>query len=229
MTLLGPTHLFVLAVYGAGFAALGVAAAELRGSRHERTLRWSWGAFVVLVQAVNIVYFATPPRLKPSESLPLHFCDLTGIIAAVAIFDRRRLWCVLLYYWGIGLSSQAFLTPVVEAGPATFRFHLFFLSHFTLIGTGVYVLAAGWFRPAWRDCLLAIAVTLAYFIVMIPVNVRMDWNYGYIGDTKPQRPTLIDRLGPWPVRLVWLFLIGAGGFALMTLPWTRGKRASRGL
>ena len=34
-------------------------------------------------------------------------------------------------------------------------------------------------------------------------------------------PTLLDVLGPWPLRIVWMVLIGSGIFALLTLPALR--------
>jgi uncharacterized membrane protein YwaF len=38
---------------------------------------------------------------------------------------------------------------------------------------------------------------------------------------------LLDVLGPWPLRLVWMVLIGSGIFALLTLPGSRRTESVR--
>ena len=52
-----------------------------------------------------------------------------------------------------------------------------------------------------------------------PVDIIFDTNYGYVGPTRPSVPTLIDFLGPWPLRVIWLILIGASVFVLAWAPW----------
>jgi hypothetical integral membrane protein (TIGR02206 family) len=209
-------HLLVLAGYLPVMIALAWLGRAWRDTPKGDTLHRLWTAFVVLVQLVNILYWATPPNLSPASSLPLHVCDIAGIVAALVMLTRHRLWRVILFYWGIGLSTQAFITPVITEGPETFRFHLFFASHLTIVATAIYDICARGFLPSWRDFRTIILVLLAYGALLIPLNMVTGWNYGYIGNTKPLQPTLIDKLGTWPLRLVWLFFIVTALFALMT-------------
>ncbi len=214
-----PLHFAVLAGYAVVVATLATLGVKWRDSARGRVLHLGWMWFVIAVQGVNIVYWATPPNLEPGSSLPLHICDVAGVMAVLVMCTRARLWRIVLYYWGLGLSTQAFVTPVITEGPDTFRFHLFFASHLTIIATAVYDLAVKRFRPTWRDLGVVTLVFLAWGAVVMPLDIVMDWNYGYIGNTKPDQPTLIDKLGPWPLRVVWMFLMAEGVFAVMTGVW----------
>jgi uncharacterized membrane protein YwaF len=49
-----------------------------------------------------------------------------------------------------------------------------------------------------------VLITLAYGGLVIPLNMLFGWNYGYAGQSTPDNPTLLDKLGPWPLRLVWM-------------------------
>jgi len=40
-------------------------------------------------------------------------------------------------------------------------------------------------------------------------------------------PTLIDHLGPWPLRVVWIVLLAAAAFILAWLPWWLYERINR--
>ena len=216
-----PLHFGVLAGYALVTTVLAALGARWRGTPRAQPLHRAWTAFVILVQVTNIIYWARPPNLAPQSSLPLHICDLAGIAAVLALTTGPRLWRIILYYWGLGLSTQAFITPVITEGPDTFRFHLFFASHLTIIASAVYDLSARRFRPTWTDLRTITLVLLAWGAIILPLDIFTGWNYGYIGNTKPDQPTLIDRLGPWPLRLLWMFLFVEGAFALMTLAWWR--------
>lgn len=158
-----------------------------------------------------------PGRL--SQSLPLHVCDLAGLIGAIALITGSRFWTTILYFWGIALSTQAYATPVVQAGPLFTEFWLFWESHTLIIGSAVYVIAVREYRPTFRDAVIAFAFTALYAAAILPLNLWQDWNYGYVGPESPGAPTVIDRLGPWPLRLVPMTLIVAALFALVWAPW----------
>lgn len=175
-----------------------------------------WLAFVTMVQIVNLVFWSTPPRLNLAESLPLHICDLAGIIAAIGLLTEARWARLLMFYWGIGLSTQAFITPVIADAPDTMRFQLFFLSHLTIVATSLYDIFVRGFRPTWRDCAWGILLTLAYGGLVIPLNMLFHWNYGYTAQTSPDNPTMIDKLGTWPLRLLWMAIIIFSLFIIMT-------------
>jgi uncharacterized membrane protein YwaF len=88
-----------------------------------------------------------------------------------------------------------------------------------ILAVPVYDVAVRGYRPTWRDYAVALATLVLYAVVVIPVNLLVGANYGFIGPDLPGRPTLMDHLGDWPLRLVWLFALAAVGLALLMLPW----------
>jgi uncharacterized membrane protein YwaF len=56
------------------------------------------------------------------------------------------------------------------------------------------------------------------------VDRIFGWNYGFLGEATPDVPTPVDMLGPYPLRIVWMILIGAMTFVLMWLPFAAKRR-----
>jgi hypothetical integral membrane protein (TIGR02206 family) len=216
------THVVTSLLYAFAAVSLMAAGWMLRANAARlRTLTQAWCWFVVLVQAINIGYWTTPPRLEPASSLPLHICDLAGIFAALSMIAIARgtpvrVLRITVLYWGLGLSSQAFVTPIITDGPDTLRFHIFFLSHFTIVATPLFDIAAHALVPTWRDLRLVTLVTIIYGAIVIPLNALTGWNYGFAGPSKPDSKTLIDALGPYPLRLLWLFVIALSIYVALT-------------
>lgn len=212
----------------AGVAALTMTAVRLSrsGAGGERALRTAGGAFVAIWFAVH-GWWLLPPRLDPATTLPLQLCHLTALAAGFYFAREIAALRPLLYFWGFGLCTQALFTPTLEEGPTTHVFWYFWLSHGVIIAAAVHALAVGKYRPTWRDCGRAIVAVVIYGAMVLPVNLVLGANYGFLGATKPAQPTLVDALGPWPGRLAVIVLLVAGVMALLMLPWVRpgGRRA----
>jgi hypothetical integral membrane protein (TIGR02206 family) len=217
------THALVVLVCA---TAVGVSCALGRAWRRagpfdtrEGRLATAWGGFVLAINLWSWVYWFLPARFNVQESLPLQLCDIACITAALAYLTRWR-WCVTLtYFWGLGLSSQAFITPTLTNGPGHMEFWLFWLVHLAIVGSAVYHVAVWKYRPGTRDLGLAIGVSLVWLGAMLVVNAYLGSNYGYVANTRPDRPTVIDALGPWPFRVVLLAAIAIGIFILLWAIW----------
>jgi hypothetical integral membrane protein (TIGR02206 family) len=181
----------------------------------EQRLADAWGGFVVCVNVWSLVYWNLPGQWNPKESLPLQLCDLACLISPLVYLTHWRLPRALIFFWGIGLSTQAFVTPILLEGPGHMKYYLFWLVHLAIVGSGVYDLVVRRYRPTLRDLLMAIAVTIAYALAMVGVNHVLDSNYGFIGNQLRDRPTVIDKLGPWPERVFVMAGIIIGGFVVM--------------
>lgn len=169
-----------------------------------------------------------PAYYVAAENLPLHPCDLVGLLVPYAIWSRRRLALAVLYFWGIGLSLQAVITPDLRDGPAQVWFWTFWIPHASIIGAAVYVLVVEGFVPEWADCLRAYALALLYVAVILPFDLLSGFNYGFLGPGSPARPSLLDLLGPWPWRVGVIVSLAAIGFSLLQLPWSLHELRSRG-
>ena len=83
--------------------------------------------------------------------------------------------------------------------------------------------------PGPRSILRVWLITVAYGLVMLPVNHVLDTNYLFIA-YKPLTPSLLDWLGPWPWYLLTLQPVIVVVMALCYLPfwWSDRRRAGAG-
>ena len=157
------------------------------------------------------------------NSLPLQLCDIVAIIAALEFARPSRNVHALAYFWGVALSSQALVTPDLAGGPSTLGFWAFWVYHLFVVGSGIYAVTVRAFRPAWRDLRLAILAGLTYAIPVFALDAALELNYGYLGRSNPGQPTLIDLLGSWPLRVVFMVALAILAMILFWLPWLASR------
>jgi len=165
-----------------------------------------------------------PSRFDLHESLPFHICDIVALVAAWGVCTNRRLPRAVLYYWGIGLSTQALFQPELAGGLATMQFWVFWVPHSAIIVAALYDLIGRGFRPTWRDYIWTVCSLLLYLAFVIPIDVWLNVNYGFVGNV-PNGP--LEFLGPWPFRV---FKVSCGVclvLAVMTAPWSVVRLARR--
>jgi len=187
-----------------------------RDTRRERVLRYGWAGFTLVWQVAATVWWLLPANFDLYESLPLHLCDMAAWLAPFALVFQNRTLRALLFFWGLGLSTQAFVSPVVSEGVGTIQFWLFWVGHTQIVGSALYDTAVLGFRPRRNDFLAAAAISIAIAGFMMVFNIIFEVNYWFVGDTLPSAPTVVDFLGPWPLRVVWMALLGN---AVMAFLW----------
>ncbi|MHC4081911.1 MAG: TMEM164-related integral membrane acyltransferase [Planctomycetota bacterium] len=226
----GWMHFLVTAVSAAGWLLIVRASRPLAGTRAEQTFRLSLGLVILAVNLLFTVHRVAFVQQEFKESLPLQLCDLAWMVAAWSILsggDPGRLQHQLAYYWGLGLSSFSYLTPVLQKGPATIFFWEYWTPHWLILAVAILNVAVFRVGPSWRSYLRVTAVTAALVGLGLLFNLAFDTSYCFTGRYTPTNPTLLDVLGPWPLRIVWMVLIGAAIFALMTLPACRRTSSMR--
>lgn len=214
------THLLVLVVSTVVVGLLVFTQRRMRSKDHGKAdrFRLAMGIAILVFEILHNAYwlFFREGGFDLQESLPLHFCDISGLIAAAALLLPDRRLVTILYFWGVGLSSTAFIIPVVTEGPVHLVFWTFWLSHLIIVGGAVFFVLAEGYRPTFRDLLFALAVTTGYVLSLLTLNIAISTNYGYVG--KHSEPTAF--LGDWPFpRLPLLFLGGALLEAAAWLPF----------
>lgn len=179
----------------------------------ERLLAWS----NLLIWFAAHLWWLLPPALDTRTTLPLQLCHLAAVCASIALLTRARWARTLVYFWGIGLSTQALLTPSITDPPASIWFWGFWHQHGFLLAAAAYDLAVHAYRPGWRDFRLACTATLGYLAAILPVNRWLGANYGFVGDSRPETPSIVDVLGPWPERLLIIVALVAVVFVLLKI------------
>ena len=217
-------HAGVIAFFAVATTAVCVAGSRRRGTPQLRRAERAAGFAVLGVWAIATVYWLLPPNFDLMVSLPLHMCDMTGLLAPLVLLTGKRLFRTLLYFWGIGLSIHGVLTPILEHGWLHVTFVLYWLVHGAILGVAVYDLVVNRYRPTFRDCLVAIAWCAVWLATVLAVNLPLQVNYGYVGNIQPERPTVIDGLGPWPLRVYKMIVAVLVLFVVMWLPWAVARR-----
>lgn len=220
------TALHAATIAGLALAITGLVLAARRGSRLARGFAQALGIGYVVAWVGVHGWRNLPPQFDPYLTLPLQMCHLAALAGGL-YFAAGWPWLrPVLYFWGLALTTQACITPTLTEGPSEPQFWFFWLSHGIIVAAAVYAIAVDGYRPTWRDYGIACVAGAAYVAVAVAVNVAFGANYGFLGDMRPELPTLVDLLGPWPERIAAIMLIVAAAMAVLMLPWTLARRAS---
>jgi hypothetical integral membrane protein (TIGR02206 family) len=204
------------------------------GAREAR-FRKTWGWLIIVYQSYYTLgylfpkVFFFPKEFSWEESLPLQLCDLAAFVAGATMVWQTRWLRSLNYFWGIGLSTQAFLTPTLTVGLGNPKYWMFFVGHTMIVGSAVYDVVVLRYRPKLKDMGVAIAISLGYVGAAVATNLILDRsgllaegvraNYGYMGNTLSKNRTIIDELGSWPLRIFKLMGIVTLDFFLLWGVW----------
>ncbi|MBI5111106.1 MAG: TIGR02206 family membrane protein [Rhodovulum sp.] len=218
--------LHALSVLACGLAIAAVVRLGRRlPAEAERRLRTTLVTFAGAVWVIyNIAWNWN--GIDIAAGLPLHVCDVGGLVAPLALLTQRRWLRATLYFWAFALTTQAFVQPTLTHRPTSLLFWGFWLAHTIILGFAVYDLAVLGFRPGWADFRRAAAVTLAYVAVVFVVNIGLGSNYAYVGNPADPKlvPPFVALLGPWPARVPVMAALAGLAFVLVLLPWRlRGK------
>lgn len=152
---------------------------------------------------------------------------MAGFVAPIALLTGRRWARALLYFWGLGLSTQAFITPTLTVGPDHTHYWVFWMAHLAIVGSALYELMVTGFRPDARDLARSLAISWAYVILIAAFDRLTGFNYVFVGPGEAQPGTLVALLGPWPWRVGVMLLLGSLIFVLMWGAWPLGRALRR--
>lgn len=209
-------HLLCVAAF-AVLAAMLIVWSRRQPTTRRRVIEIAIGTAGVMIWIAVLVWWLQPERYSPAVSLPLQVCDLVGLIAPLAMLTRRHEFRTLLHFWGFGLCTQWVCTPVTTTGPESMAFWISFMLHASILGSACHDFFAGGYRSTWRDWRFAAICGVAYSALAHGVNMTTGGNYGYLGQPKPTMPTIVDALGPWPLRMLWIVLLGLIAITLVKL------------
>jgi hypothetical integral membrane protein (TIGR02206 family) len=220
----GPSHWAAIGVFAIGAALLvwiGRRQTESQARRFGRVL----GALTAAIYGSVLIYSLIPPSID--RSVPLRLTDLATVAAAYALWSQRQWAFALTYYWGLVLSAQALISPVL-IGPdfPHYTFVAFWAIHLLVVWAAIYLTWGRGMRPQWRSYRITVMVTLVWAAVALAFNSIAGTNYGFL-NAKPATASLLDVLGPWPVYLLTAATLILIVWALMTWPWERTRRNMR--
>lgn len=139
--------------------------------------------------------------------LPLQLCDLAAIMIVLSFITQRKVFFEAAFFWGMGGTLQALITPDLKVDFPHVDFFVFFFMHSGIVIGVLYYSFSGTGRLLKYSFLRVFFITQIYIIIMLPVNYAINANYGYLME-KPFNGSLMDYLGPWPWYLLSFELVG---------------------
>jgi hypothetical integral membrane protein (TIGR02206 family) len=127
------------------------------------------------------------------KALPLQLCDWAMVVIMVALWTGNRRWLEVAYFWGIGGTLQAIITPNLAFGFPDLRFISFFVAHSGIIIGIVFLMLIYGFRPRPIGILRTFGWTEIYFAVAFTADLLTGENYGFLLH-KPEAASLLSFL-----------------------------------
>ena len=161
-----------------------VLAAFVRRTRSERIER----GIVVALSAILILNYVTylvfvryrGGVVSWQQLLPLQLCDWGMVVVIVAMCTGRQRWFEVAYFWGIGGTVQAVLTPNLHFGFPDFRFFSFFISHCGIIIGVVFLMLTRRYRPQPMSIVRVFLWSELYFVITMVADELTGYNYGFL-------------------------------------------------
>jgi hypothetical integral membrane protein (TIGR02206 family) len=176
------------------------------------------GALLLLVWPVSLIVHSAANTLDAQNALPLHYCDVAGICAGLALWINRQSIREIAYFFGLAGTLQGLITPALEVAFPAPRFFLFFLLHGGVVVTSLHLALGMGFRPRPDAPLRMLRVSACYALLAGAANALLGTNYGFVC-AKPPVASLMDFLGPWPWYVLVLFGIAGVFYWVLALPW----------
>ncbi|AWT55294.1 TIGR02206 family membrane protein [Mycolicibacterium smegmatis] len=215
-TAYGPSYWSAIAVFVI-VAVVLVWLGRRQTERQARVLGRVLGGVTAAIYVAMLVYTWIPPTLQ--RSVPLRLTDLATVAGAYAFWSQRQWAFELTYYWGLTLSAQALISPVLKSPDFPHHEFLAFWSiHLLVVWAAIYLCWGRGMRPTWRSYRFAVVVTATWAAVTMAFNGIAGTNYGFL-NAKPATASLLDVMGPWPVYVLTASALVLVVWALMTWPW----------
>src|ERR1700731_3451306 len=148
------------------------------------------------------------------KMLPMQLCDWAMAVIIVALWTGSRRWLEIAYFWGIGGTLQALITPNLRFGFPDLRFISFFVAHSGIIIGIIFLMLIYGFRPRPIGILRTFAWTEVYFVVAFTTDLLTGENYGFLLH-KPEAASLLNLLSD--SRPVYLLQFHGLAFLFFTL------------
>lgn len=204
-------------------ASVGLALAARRWPASDPVLRKGLAVTLLVLAAAALTREMLRGELSVWSFAPLHLCDFALFLAAFALWTRHQPTAEVVYFWSLAGTSLAVVTPDVPLAFPHWRTIVYFALHGAVIASAVLLTVGSGLRPRpsapWRVFLW----TNAYALVVAIINAVTGANFLFLR-AKPEAPTLLDYLGPWPVYILAVEALALVLFYLLALPWRRRSR-----
>src|SRR5438067_8547271 len=198
-----PEHLVPLAI-------LVVVASLLCAAARRTPGRWLEWVAVIIAVAIVITELSWQPYVMANHSwsaaysLPVQLCDVGGFVAAAALIWRQLLLIEIAYFWGLGGTLQALLTPDLRDHFPSFPYLQFYATHDLVVLAALFLVIGLGLQPRAGAVRRTFLLTLAFAVIVGTIDLTTGGNYMYLRHV-PAQDSLLSVMGPWP----WYIAFGA--------------------
>ncbi|PYI77864.1 MAG: TIGR02206 family membrane protein [Verrucomicrobia bacterium] len=223
----GPAHLCVIFLTITLPFALATLVRWTKSSLTERIVVGMLSLVLVLNYLVYLSLVRQFGAVTWEQLLPMQLCDWAMVVVIISMWTRRPRWFEVAYFWGIGGTVQAVLTPNLPYGFPDFRFFSFFISHCGIIIGIIFLMLRHHLRPWGFSIARVFLWTELYFILTLAADEFTGFNYGFLLH-KPEAQTLLNLLSDnRPLYLVEMHLLALAFFIVLYLPFVIYDLASQ--
>ena len=194
----------------------------------ERTIVYAISAILILNYIVYLIFTRSFGELTWSQMLPMQMCDWAMVVVMVALWSCNHRWFEVAYFWGIGGTLQALLTPNLHVGFPSIRFFNFFVAHSGIIIGVVFLMLVRRLRPYPMSIVRAFLWSELYFVTAMIVDHFTGVNYGFLL-RKPEAFSLLSFLSDYrPLYLLQMHGLALLFFAVLYAPFAIADLARGG-
>jgi len=151
-----------------------------KGRLIERAIAFAISGILLINYFVNFFFVRHLNASTWQQSLPIQLCDWAAVVVVIALLKKNLRWFEVAYFWGIGGTLQAILTPNLPFGFPDLRFISFFVSHCGIVIGILFMMLIHRFRPYPMSILRVFGWSEIYFVFTLVADRYTGFNYGFL-------------------------------------------------
>ena len=164
------------------------------------------GVFLLSLELVRHYHLVDLSLWSVSESLPIHLCGISRILAGIMLIKPNKMGFQFLALIGSPGALHALLTPQLNHGRTDFMVFEYYASHTGIILTPIIFAVALGYRiqdKSWMDAF----ILLQFLLVFVGLsNYILDANYMYLAERPLVKNPMI--VGDWPWYILGFEFLG---------------------
>jgi hypothetical integral membrane protein (TIGR02206 family) len=208
--------------------ALAAIVQRSKSRRLERIIIGVLSAVLILNYVIYLIFIRSRGLVDWRQILPMQMCDWGMVVVIVAMWTGNQRWFEVAYFWGIGGTLQAVLTPNLRFGFPDWRFISFFTSHCGIIVGVIFLMLTRRYRPYPLSIVRVWLWSEFYFVVTLIVDGLTGVNYGFLLH-KPEAFSILSFLSDSrPLYLLQLHGVALLFFLVLYVPFAIVDLIQRG-
>jgi len=199
--------------------ALAAIVRRSKSRRLEKIITGVLSAVLILNYVIYLIFIRSRGLVDWRQILPMQMCDWGMVVVIVAMWTGNQRWFEVAYFWGIGGTLQAVLTPNLRFGFPDWRFVSSFTSHFGILVGVIFLMLPRRYRPYPMSIVRVWLWSEFYFVVTLIVDELTGVNYGFLLH-KPEAFSVLSFLSDsWGIYLLQFHLLAFVFFVVLYLPF----------